>query len=89
LASLLKQQLLIIVDRLQAKKNKRPFSVFVCSKQMEVCHIRFPVAENKLKLPFSVPFSVVAFRKSGDMGTWSHGDMESWRWRHGDGDMEA
>jgi hypothetical protein len=83
---------------LQAKENKRPFSVFVYSKQKKVCHFRFPFAENKLKLSFSVPFSVVEFRKRGDMDmetwrqgvmemeTWRHrhGDMEIWAWRHGD-----
>jgi hypothetical protein len=30
--------------------NKRPFSVYVCSKQMEVRHFQFLFAENKRKL---------------------------------------
>jgi hypothetical protein len=35
-------------------KNKLPFSVSVCSKQMKVCHFRFLFAANKRKLPISV-----------------------------------
>jgi hypothetical protein len=31
------------------KENELPFSVSVCSKQTEVCHFRFPFAENKQK----------------------------------------
>jgi hypothetical protein len=34
--------------------NKLPFSVSVCSKQMEVSRFCFPFAANKQKLPFSI-----------------------------------
>jgi hypothetical protein len=45
-----------IVDyrfRLPTKENKLLFSVFVYSKQTEVCHFLFPFAANIQKLPFS------------------------------------
>jgi hypothetical protein len=56
---------------------------YFCSKQMEDCRFRFPFADNKWKLPFSIS-SVFCSRKHGDMGmeTWRHGDMG--KWRHGD-----
>jgi hypothetical protein len=58
---------------------------------MEVCHFRFPFAENKTKLPFSISSvsPITEFRKCGDM------KIEKWRHKHGDiekrrhGDMEA
>jgi hypothetical protein len=56
-----------------------------------VCRFRFPFAENKRKLPFSlVPFSVCRIPE-----TWRHGDMDSRRhgdtetWRHGDMYLET
>ncbi len=73
---LLEQQLSITFKHLLTKKNNLPFSVFISSKQTEVCHFHFLFAENKWKLPFSVSsFLVAEFLK--------HGDMETWRWRHG------
>jgi hypothetical protein len=59
-ARLLKQQNSITVYCLPTKGNKLPFSVFVCSKQTEVCRFRFLFAANKRKLPFSV-FPLVPF----------------------------
>ncbi len=84
---MLKQKTSITVDRLPTEENKRLFSVFVCSKEIEVCHCCFPFAENKQKLPFFVS-SVFYLWNSGNMetcrvDTWRHGDIETW----GDGDM--
>jgi hypothetical protein len=53
-ALLLKQQLSTTVYRLLTKKNKLPFSVFVCSKQTDVSSFVFPFAANKWKSPFSI-----------------------------------
>jgi hypothetical protein len=58
----------------------------VCSKQMEVSYFRFLFSENNRKLPS------LSVRKRGDMETWRwrHGNMETYRhgdietWRHGD-----
>jgi hypothetical protein len=76
--------------------KKCPFSICVCSKQMEVYRFRFPFAEYIWKLPFSVS-SIFCLWKHGDidMETWTlrhgHGDMdmETWTWRHGRGDLET
>ncbi len=43
-ARLLKQKKSFTVYRLPSKENKRPSSVSVCSKQMEVCSLRIPFA---------------------------------------------
>jgi hypothetical protein len=43
---LLKEQLLFTVYRLPTKEDKRPFSVSVCSQQMEVYGFQFPFEEN-------------------------------------------
>ncbi len=92
-AILLKQQSSITVFRLLTKENKLLF--FVCSKQMEVCRFRFPFPTNKQKLPFSIS-SVFRLQNSGNMETWTwrhrDGDTETWRHRHGDmehGEMET
>ncbi len=75
---------------LPTKETKYLFSVSVCSKQMEVCHFRFPFAENKWKLPFSVS-PIFRLRNSGNMETWTwrHGGMEMETWKYGDIDMET
>jgi hypothetical protein len=86
---------LITVYRLPTKKNKLPFSVSVCFKQMEVCRFRL-FAANKRKLPLSV-FHFQKYRNYiqyfGDIETWKHGDMETLRHRdmgtRRHGDMET
>jgi hypothetical protein len=77
------QQTTITVYRLPTKKNKIPFSVSICSKQTEVCHVRFPFAANKRKLPLSINL-IIRLRNSGNMETWRHedADLETWRHRH-------
>jgi hypothetical protein len=73
--------------------KKCPFSICVCSKQMEVYRFRFPFAEYIWKLPFSVS-SIFCLWKHGDidMETWTlrhgHGDMDMETWRHGDMEIE-
>jgi hypothetical protein len=54
-AGLLKQQSSITIHRLPIKEDKRPSSVSVCSKQMEVCRFCFFVC-SKRNSPFSVSF---------------------------------
>jgi hypothetical protein len=44
---LLKQQSMATVYHLPTKENKRSFSVFICSKEMEVCRFCFPFAAIK------------------------------------------
>jgi hypothetical protein len=39
---------------LPTKENELPLSIFVCSKEMDVCHFRFLFAANTRKSPFSV-----------------------------------
>jgi hypothetical protein len=41
------------LSSLLTKGNELPLSVFVYSKQWEVCRFLFPFAANKRKLPFS------------------------------------
>ncbi len=54
--------------------NKLPFSLSVFRKQTEVCRFRFPFAENKKKLPFSIR-SVL---RSGNRDIYMrHVDMET------------
>jgi hypothetical protein len=44
-----------IVDyRLSFADQEKQTFVSICSKQIEVCRFRFPFAENRRKLPFSV-----------------------------------
>jgi hypothetical protein len=59
-----------------ANQGKQP-SVF--RLQTGVCSFRFPFAENKRKLLFSVS-SVFCLRNSGNMEVI---DIVTWRWRHG------
>jgi hypothetical protein len=66
------------------KENKLLFSVSVCSKQTEVCHFRFPFAENKQKLPFSVSSAVCGIPE-----TRRHGGRDIEAWRYGNGVMET
>jgi hypothetical protein len=49
---LLKQQSSITVYRLPIKENKLSFPF--AAKKTEVCRFRFPFAENKRKLSFSI-----------------------------------
>ncbi len=53
-ARLLTQQTSITIYRLPNKENKLSLSIFVCSKQIEVCRFGFPFAANKLKVLFSI-----------------------------------
>jgi hypothetical protein len=77
-AQLLKHQMSINVYCLPTKEKKRLFSVG--SKQTEVCRFCLLFAENKHKLPFPVSF-VFRLRNSGN--------LETWTWGQGDGDMET
>jgi hypothetical protein len=56
----------------------------IVEQTIRVSHFRFPFAENKRKLPFSVR-AVFQLRNSGNVEawTWRHRNMEAWRWRHG------
>ncbi len=74
--------------RLPTKANKFLFSVSVFSKQTEVCHFPFPLAANKLNMPFTVSFVSVCWIsetwrwRHGEwrhIETWRHGDSETWR----------
>ncbi len=81
----------ITVYCLPTKEKKHLFFVIVCSKQMEVCHFRFPFTENNWKLPFSVS-SIFCLQNYGNVETWRFGDghigdMETWR--NGDIDMKT
>jgi hypothetical protein len=77
------QQSLITVNRLPTKKNKRPFSISVCSTRIGYAVSIFHLQ----KLNESCRFLTTIFRLRNS-GTWrhGHGDMETWR--HGNGDME-
>ncbi len=87
------QKFAVYVFRLLKTNGSLLFRFSVCRKQREVCRFRFPFAENKRKLPFSVR-SFICLRNSGNvetwawrheyMETWRHGVMVTWRWRPGD-----
>jgi hypothetical protein len=53
---------------------------FRLQQTKEVCHFHLPCAENKQKLLFSVSF---IFRSQNS------GNVETWTWRHGEGNMET
>jgi hypothetical protein len=72
-ARLLKQQSTIRYRLSFADQGKQ---TSFCSKNSS---LTIPFAENKQKLPFSI-MSVFRLRNSGN--------VETWTWRHGDGDME-
>ncbi len=96
-ACLLTQLTSITVFYLPLRKTKVPFSIFVCSKQMDVCCFHFLFAEDKRKLPFSIS-SIFHWWNSGNVETWRHGNTGTWWqgdmktgrqgdieiWRHGD-----
>jgi hypothetical protein len=48
---------------------------FRLQQTKEVCRFRFPFAENKRKLPFSI-FRIPETCGHGDTGTWGHGDIK-------------
>jgi hypothetical protein len=81
------EKVIVNLLSLPTEKNKLPFSIYVCSKQMKVCRFRFPFEANQRKLPFSVN----SVFRCGIPETWRnrhrlYGETETWR--HGDGDME-